>query len=113
MFGLTSTHRYHYYPSSCDMRKGFDMLSGLVKNELGRNPLSGEVFIFMNRPRNTIKLLHWEGDGMTLYHKRLEKGTFSIPQLSVNQTQVFWPELVLMLEGIKPVELIRKARYSQ
>jgi transposase len=46
------------------MRKGFDGLFGLVQNELGRNPLDGDVFVFMNKPRNTIKLLHWERDGL-------------------------------------------------
>ncbi|MDR2119043.1 MAG: IS66 family insertion sequence element accessory protein TnpB [Tannerellaceae bacterium] len=61
------------------MRKGFDALSGVVLRDTGREPLCGEVFIFMKRSRTTVKLLHWERGGMVLYHKRLEKGCFSLP----------------------------------
>ena len=108
MFSLTSSHRFEYYCQPCDMRKGFNSLYGLVQNELGRNPLDGDVFVFLNKPRNTIKLLHWERDGLVIYHKRLEKGTFPPPQIEANQTQIRWPELVLMLEGITATKLKRK-----
>lgn len=112
MFSLTSSHRFEYYSRPCDMRKGFDGLFGLVQNELGRNPLSGDVFVFLNKNRNTIKLLHWEQDGLVIYHKRLEKGRFSLPQIEAGKSHIRWPELVLMLEGIKSVSLIRKPRFS-
>lgn len=112
MFSLTSLHRFEYYAQPCDMRKGFDALFGLVQNELGRNPLDGDVFVFLNKPRNTIKLLHWEHDGLVIYHKRLEKGTFPPPQIEANQTQIRWPELVLMLGGITATKLKRKPRFS-
>ena len=52
------------------MRKGFNGLCGLVRNEFLQNPLSGDIFIFINRPRNRIKLLHWQGDGFAIYYKR-------------------------------------------
>jgi transposase len=112
MFSLTSSNRFEYYAKPCDMRKGFDGLFGLVQNELGRNPLDGDVFVFMNKPRNTIKLLHWERDGLVIYHKRLEKGNFPLPQIEANKTQIRWPELVLMLEGITTTNLKRKPRFS-
>ena len=57
MFALSSFHKYHFYPKSCDMRKSFNGLSGLVNNELGREPTSGDVFIFLNRNRTHLKLL--------------------------------------------------------
>ena len=60
MFALNSEHRYEYYTKACDMRKGFDSLCGLIKHELGRDPLSGDVFVFLNKPRNAIMLFHWE-----------------------------------------------------
>lgn len=66
MFGLGTWHTYQLYGRACDMRKSFNGLSGLVSNELGRNPLSGEVFIFINRNRTLIKLLHWEPGGFVL-----------------------------------------------
>ena len=58
------------------MRKGYDGLCGVVREQFKLNPLSGDVFIFLNRYRNRIKLLHWQGDGFAVYSKRLEKGTF-------------------------------------
>jgi transposase len=111
MFSLGSHYRYEYYTKPCDMRKGFDMLCGLVRNELGRDPFSGDVFIFLNKSRNTIKLLHWERDGLVIYHKRLEKGIFTPPLLLANETQINWPELVLMLEGIMVQKMIKKPRF--
>lgn len=58
------------------MRKGFDGLSGLVREG---DPLSGDVFIFFNRRRTQVKLLLWERDGFSIYHKRLERGTYELP----------------------------------
>lgn len=58
------------------MRSGIDSLSGLVRNELHQNPLSGDIFIFLNRKASHIKLLMWDRDGFALYYKRLEKGTY-------------------------------------
>lgn len=110
MFNLGSSHRYLLYTKACDMRKSFDSLSGIVSGELGREPTSGDVFIFLNKRRSHIKLLHWETDGFVLYYKRLEKGTFTPPATSANGG-ILWPELVLMLEGIKAEKLTRKPRY--
>lgn len=112
MFSLTSWHRFEYYAKPCDMRKGLDGLCGLVRNELGRSPLGGDVFVFFNKTRSTIKLLHWEQDGLVIYHKRLERGTFPQPQIEPGKSHIRWPELVLMLEGIKPISLVRKPRFS-
>lgn len=61
------------------MRKGFDSLSGIVASHMQLNALDGSVFIFINKKRDQIKLLLWEGDGFALYHKRLEKGTYELP----------------------------------
>jgi len=61
------------------MRCGFDSLSGLIKDKMVMNALSGSVFIFVNRRRSHIKLLLWEGDGFSIYYQRLEKGTFELP----------------------------------
>jgi len=113
MFSLSSSHRYHFYRGVCDMRKSFNGLSGLVRNELGRDPASGEVFVFLNRRRTHIKLLHWEAGGFVLYYKRLKKGTFTPPVLVADQTMIRWPELVLMVEGIQVQSSRQKARYHR
>ena len=112
MFSLSSFHSYQFYCPPCDMRKSFDALSGLVRNDLGRDPTNGEVFVFLNRTRTCIKLLHWESGGFVLYYKRLEKGTFAPPLLEGENTVLRWPELVLMIEGIQVKSSIQKARYQ-
>lgn len=112
MFSLSSSHRYHLYRGVCDMRKSFNGLSGLVTNELGRDPVSGEVFVFLNRRRTHLKLLHWESGGFVLYYKRLEKGTFTPPQLQAGTTTVRWPQLVLMVAGIQVQASRQKPRYE-
>jgi transposase len=89
------------------MRKSFDALCGLV-NELGGSATSGEVFVFLNRRRTHLKLLHWEGGGLVLYYKRLEEGTFPAPKVN-ERGAMDWPELVLMVEGI----LVEKSRRSK
>ena len=76
MFALSAENTFHLFNHPTDMRKSFDALSGLVRNNLGFNPTGGEVFIFINKTRDKVKLLHWQGSGYLLYYKRLEKGTF-------------------------------------
>ncbi len=108
MFALGNTLTYHLYRGPCDMRKSFDGLCGLVRNELGRQPASGEVFVFVNARRTLIKLLHWQRGGFVLYYKRLESGRFPLPNLAGDATRILWTDLVLMIEGIR----LEKARYS-
>ena len=87
------------------MRKSFDGLCGLVTGELRRDPLSGEVFVFINRRRTHLKLLVWDRSGFVLYYKRLEAGTFELPATD----QLRWDHLVLMLEGVS----LKSARYRK
>src|SRR5215469_13977073 len=113
MFGLNESQQYYLCLSSCDMRKGFDALCGVVRSEMGRDPLSGEVFIFMNQSRTTIKLLHWERGGLVLYHKRLESGRFTLPVVDTKTRSypLRWTDLVLMVEGISLEKAIYGKRY--
>lgn len=113
MFTLSSSLKYFLYKEPTDMRKSFDSLHGLVLNRLQRNPFSGEVFIFINRTRNKIKLLHWEKGGFVLYYKRLESGTIELPKLSVDLSSysLDWSELMLMVEGISIQNTIRRKRF--
>lgn len=69
---------------------------------IGTRPVRREVFIFVNRSRTTIKLLHWERGGLVLYHKRLESGRFSLPRVhsSGKGCSILWRDLVMMVEGI-------------
>lgn len=113
MFALTSSLKYYLYRSPTDMRKSFDGLCGLVSNHLNKSPSNGEVFIFINRPRNKIKLLHWEHGGFVLYYKRLEQGTFEVPHIDnqTNSCQITWPILVMMIDGISVEKVKHRKRF--
>ena len=93
------------------MRKSFDGLCGRVSQGLGRDPLSGEVFVFINRRQTHIKLLIWDRSGFVLCYKRLESGTFERP--SLEDSRLSWHQLVLMLEGITAERIRRRKRYSR
>jgi len=113
MFALTTSHQFLLYGKATDFRKGFGGLCGLVQNELHREPTSGEVFMFINRPRDRIKLLHWQQGGFVLYYKRLETGTlrWPSPKTDGSSWQVSYAELVLMIEGISVEKVVQRTRY--
>lgn len=114
MFTLSSSQRYHLYSQPTDMRKSFDGLSGIIRNELDGNPCSGDVFIFINRSRNKIKLLHWQGIGFTLYYKRLEEGTFELldydPQ--VGSITLSYAQIVMLVDGLSIKNIQKRKRFS-
>ena len=114
MFSINRAYRYFMYGGRADMRKGFNGLCGLVRNEFKQNPLSGDVFIFINRPRNRIKLLHWQGDGFAIYYKRLEKGTYEMPEMKPDSAsmELSAQQLLLILEGISLLSVKKRRRYA-
>lgn len=114
MFALSSDHAYFLYRQATDMRKSFDGLTGIIQTEMKKDPLSGEVFLFINRRNDRIKLLRWEPGGFVLYYKRLEKGTLTRPKkLSEGVCDaISWPELVHLIEGIVVEKYRQKARFQ-
>jgi len=94
------------------MRKGFNGLSGLVRQYMARELLSGDVFVFINKRKDKIKLLVWDRTGFVIYYKQLEKGTFELPR-GKSGTELFWTDLVLLLEGIELKSIRRRKRYSK
>lgn len=113
MFSLSSANSYLLYRKVTDFRKGFDGLCGLIRNDLYREPATGEVFIFINRRGDRIKMLQWQTGGYVLYYKRLERGTIEIPKAEKDDLscQVSWSELVMMIEGISLEKVVRRPRY--
>lgn len=109
MFGLSSYHRFFLYPEVCDMRKGFDGLSGIVTSSMHKNVLSGDVFIFINRSRNRMKLLQWQQGGFVLYYKRLERGTFE--NFITRGDEILWTDLVMLIEGINIEKSKKRERF--
>ena len=105
--------RYFVYSSSCDMCKGFDGLSGLVRNEFKSDPLMGDVFVFLSRTKNRIKILHWQGDGFAIYSKRLEKGTFELPKENSTGVaiEITSDQLQFILNGIILSSVKKRVRY--
>lgn len=102
MFGAGMATRVYLAVGATDMRKGFDGLYGLVRQRLAMDPLSGHLFLFCNRPRTRLKVLVWDGSGLWVCAKRLEKGRFSWPAPGEQMTKVTMSaeELSLLLGGI-------------
>lgn len=84
------------------MRKSFDSLRGLVINNLDQNPDNGTVYIFINKVRNKVKLLHWQSGGFMLYYKRLESGTFELPEYDaeIGSLRLSYAQLILLINCI-------------
>jgi transposase len=114
MLSLGPNQRYYLYSGAADMRKGFDGLSGLVSSAMGNDPVSGDVFIFVNRRRDRMKLLVWDRSGFVLWYKRLESGTFELPKAGEGaQSQgISWQKLVLILEGVALSSVVQRRRFS-
>jgi transposase len=114
MLNISTSQRYFIYSGLTDMRKGFDSLCGLVREEFKMNPMSGYVFIFLSRKKNKIKLLQWQGDGFAIYYKRLEKGTFELPlNTEESSALISSQKLMLIMEGIKLSSIKKHKRYQQ
>jgi len=97
-----------------DMRKGFDGLCGLVTSVLEMDPLSGQLFLFINRRRDKMKILYWDGDGLAIWYRRLEQGTFQFPNTEEGQAsvEIRSDELTMLLRGIDYSNVKRRKRFS-
>jgi hypothetical protein len=115
MLSLTTVTKIYVYTPVADMRRGIDGLSGLVRSELGTDPTNGSLFAFINRRRDRMKILHFDGGGFWLYYRVLEAGTFEEVQgpdasrcLVIDGTQ-----LSMLLSGVSLIaSRRRRKRYS-
>lgn len=114
MLTLTDQRSYHLYRKETDMRKGFNLLCGIVVNELGRQVMAGDAFIFINKPRTHLKLLVYEQGGFTIFYRRLEKGAFEVPafNLDAKSMQITCDQLHFILKGISLKEIKYRKRYQ-
>ena len=115
MFGIGPATRIYLAVGATDMRKGFEGLYGLVRDRLQLEPLSGHLFLFCNKARNRTKVLFWDGSGLWICAKRLEKGRFSWPNQDEQQARVILSheELALLLGGIEVGRTRRKNWYRK
>jgi transposase len=110
MIGLPSGTRVWLAAGATDMRKGFDGLSAVVQTVLRHDPFSGHVFAFRGRRGDLLKLLWWDGDGLCLYAKRLERGRFVWPRTEAGLAVLTPAQLSMLLEGIDWRRPIRTSR---
>ena len=114
MIALTDQRSYHLYRKETDMRKGFNLLCGIVVNELGRQVMGGDAFIFINKPRTHLKLLVYEQGGFTIFYRRLEKGAFEVPafDLDAKSMQISANQLHFILHGVSLQSIKYRKRYQ-
>jgi len=104
ILGTSRAVRVFAYPEPVDLRKGYDGLFGLVKAGLARDPLSGDLFLFVGKRRNGCKVLLWDGTGICIFQKRLERGRFaSLFREDGKSVQLTASELALFIEGCEIV----------
>lgn len=104
ILGTSRAVRVYAYPQPIDLRNGYDGLFGLVKSGLGRDPLSGDLFLFVNKRRKGCKVLVWDGTGLCIFQKRLERGTFaSLWRDDGDVAKLTSSELALFIEGCELV----------
>lgn len=110
MLTVSLWRRIFLYRQACDLRRSFDRLAVLVRDELREDPLSGDLYMFINRRRTMLKALYWDSDGYALWQKRLERGRFPMPE--GEQSRLERVELMHVLEGVKVSGLKRLPRYK-
>lgn len=113
MLTFSARQRYFLYRGATDMRRGFNDLSGLVGEHLDHYLLSGDVFIFLNKRRDRIKLLVRDRNGFVVWYKVLEGGTFELPAAEKGALEMSWTDLQLLLEGIEINSVKRRKRYRR
>ena len=114
MLSFSAHQRYFLFSDATGMRKGFSGLSGLVRKHIPHDLMSGDVFIFINKRRDKIKLLMWDSNGFAIWYKELEKGTFGSLEMGKNTSvELVWSDLVMLLEGIEISSIKRRKRYRK
>lgn len=115
MILLPRAVRVYFATQPVNLRKSFEGLSNEIRCALGHDPLSGHMFVFLNRRKNQVKLLVWTRGGFTIVHKRLERGTFAFPARVVEgaaSIALDVHELSMLLEGIEVARVKTKARWE-
>src|SRR4029077_7345474 len=98
-----------------DMRKSFDSLAGLVEQQLGQDPLAGDLFVFRSKRGDRLKLLYWDSDGLAIWYKRLEEGCFHFPAAAADGhgLELRAAELAMLLDGVDLESVRRRKRYRR
>lgn len=114
MISVAATSRIFVFTEPTDMRKSFHGLSGIVAKHFDVDLLSGHLFLFLNRRRDCIKILAWDRDGLAIWYKRLEAGTFEFASLAGEKSslEIDHVKLSMLLSGIEIASAKRRKRYQ-
>lgn len=112
MIVFPPSQRIYVHDDASDMRLGYDGLANLVVNALGCDPRSGDLFVFVNRKRNRLKILAWDHGGFWLLSKRLEEGRFPRVRRDAQRPDVCRTDLMMMLDGIEILRAKNSRRYT-
>jgi transposase len=110
MLALPGNARIFFHREAMDLRKGFEGLCCMVEQLFSQAPTSGAYFVFLNRRRNRMKVLYWDGDGLVIWYKRLEKGSF--PKRNLEGVLMDRRMFLMMLEGVIPKRMQKRFKIS-
>lgn len=113
MLSLPTSVRIWLATQATDMRKSFDSLAELVRQQLQGDPLSGQLFVFRNKRADRVKLLYWDDDGFVIVYKRLELGTFRFPSADGAGVEIRAADLQMLLDGVDLTSVKRGRRYQR
>jgi transposase len=113
MLNLSPATKIYLAAGVTDMRKSFNGLFAIVQNDIDKDPLSGHLFVFCNRLRNRLKILVWDGTGLWIFAKRLEKGTFAWPDAKAKAMEMSFGELAQLLAGLDLRSFRRRRWYHR
>lgn len=115
MIALNPDCRYFLYRLPININKSFYSLAAIARKQMNAEPLSRDVFIFLNNKCTQVKLLVWQGDGFAIFQKRLEQGTFELPVFFHDQKHlvITYSQLVLILQGISLSKVHYRKRYHR
>jgi transposase len=113
MLNLPPSVRIWLATRATDLRKSFDTLAELVRQQLQADPLSGHLFVFRNQRADRVKLLYWDEDGYVIVYKRLEQGSFCFPTAAGEGVEIRAADLQLLLDGVDVASIKRQRRYRR
>ena len=113
MLSLPTSVRIWMATQATDLRKSFDSLAEMVRQQLQGDPLSGQLFVFRNKRADRVKLLYWDDDGYVIVYKRLEEGVFRFPQAEAAGVEIRAADLQMLLDGVDLDSVKRSKRYRR
>ena len=118
MLSLPPSVRIHLCRIPADMRRSFDGLAAMARTIIGQDPLSGHLFVFRNKRGDRVKLLYWDSDGLAIWYKRLERGTFRFPAAmpgvgSAHGVEIRAADFSMLLDGVDLGSVKRQQRYRR